>query len=196
MHDASEQSEGGRDRPAPRWLWLVRLGALVIVLLALAGLVRRLGGGELTVDAVRTAIADAGAFGLAVYVVSFVAALVAFIPPIVFVGLAAVVWGPWLGLLIGWWTGVLAVQVVFHLSRAVGGQLPPPGRPALERLLARLRERPVVSVVLIRLIFRLGPVVTATLALSPLRALHHAAGTAAGLFPWMVVGVFFIDALV
>jgi uncharacterized membrane protein YdjX (TVP38/TMEM64 family) len=168
---------------APRRRTRLRLAVLVgsIVLLWVighqSGLLERLDAAE-----VRRIVRDAGALGFVVYVAMFAAGTMVQAPGWLFVAAACLAWGRGLGFLAAWVGALVAVSAQFAIARNVGGSaLVGLRHPLARRLLARLDEHPFRVMLILRLIFWVGPPVNYALALSGVRYRTFLAAAALGL---------------
>ncbi|MFT7581952.1 MAG: putative membrane protein YdjX (TVP38/TMEM64 family) [Myxococcota bacterium] len=149
-------------------------------------------------ESLRATISGAGVWAILLYCLLFTVGTLFFVPGIglVFVTTAAYAWGDWPGVVIAELGALCAVSVAFGIGRTVGGRfLVLLDRPFVRRILGWLDRDPAVGVFFIRLVFRLSPVASYLLASTQLRVRDHLLGSAIGLFPWMVLGVFVLDGL-
>jgi uncharacterized membrane protein YdjX (TVP38/TMEM64 family) len=164
-------------------LWLIRLGLLVLLLVALVALASVTGVGDLLAPArLQQAVAEAGLWGFGVFVICFCVGQLLQVPGVVFILVARAAWGPLLGFANAYVGALVAAAVVFLLVRAAGGT--PLGGltwgPA-RRVLSGLERRPVLTVASLRAVMLLSPPLNYALALSPVRQAHHLIGSALGL---------------
>ncbi|MDF1562324.1 MAG: VTT domain-containing protein [Deltaproteobacteria bacterium] len=176
----------------------LRLGGLllfvaVVVVIGLSPKVRA----QFEAENLRTIIEAAGAWGFLLYIVAFLVGLVLYIPGIVFVGVGVFAWGPWVGIALGYGTGVLGVTAHFSLLRLIGGSPLAAGAPGrrwywVQRVLDDLEAHPVRSVAILRVIGFMSPPLNTALALTGLKARDHFLGTALGLvFPVIIAAGLF-----
>jgi uncharacterized membrane protein YdjX (TVP38/TMEM64 family) len=148
----------------------------------------------LTRDNVHGAVQRAGAWGIVLYVVLFAVAELLHVPGVVLVAAGILAFGPALGFLVSFGAALVSVTVSFLVVRAVGG-VPPTERIRwawARRVLDHLEERPVRSVILLRLVFWMFPPLNYALALSPLRLRDYLVGSALGLLvPLAVMAALF-----
>lgn len=162
---------------------IVRLGLLAAVLIALV-VVRHTTafGASLSTAHLRAVVQRAGVAGVGVFVAAFAAGELLHVPGLVFVGTAVLAWGRVAGGALAYGGALVAVSVAFAVVRAIGGQ--PLGelrQPWLRSILARLEERPIRTIALLRLVLWLAPAITYALALSRVRYRDYAVGSAIGL---------------
>lgn len=167
----------------------IRLGALFVVLVALFGVGWALGLDEyLDRERIRTLVESWGVFGPLAFVVLFAVGELAHVPGWVFVGAGIVVWGPFVGGLLGFVGANVSVSFAFLLVRTIGGKaFDSIERPFVRRLLARLDEYPVLVVAALRSVLFALPALNYGLALTRIRFRDYALGSALGLIPPMIV---------
>jgi uncharacterized membrane protein YdjX (TVP38/TMEM64 family) len=163
-----------------RW-W--RLALLALLVLGLFVVARATGFNELLSAArVRAVTNAAGAWGPILFVVVFCVGELVHVPGVVFVAAAVLVYGRVGGGALSFVGAVAAVSVSFVVVRAVGGKpLAAIRWPLARRLLSRLDERPVLTVLLLRLLLWMAPQLNYALALSSIRFRSYFVGTALGL---------------
>merc|ERR1712100_490959 len=159
---------------------LLFLGAVAGV----AALIAKKGLPDIDPVKVHTAIDDAGYLGIVVYIVGF--------------GLAEVLcWGHLRGWIMALIMAPLSCSVSFLVVRRIGGQALANVEWAwVQRLMSKLDEFPVKTVVVLRLIFFMAPAVNYMLALSSVNFKNFLVGTWIGLAVPLTVAVFFIDHLI
>jgi len=162
---------------------IIRLALLAAVALGL--LVLRFTtsfGSSLSTARIRDLVQHAGAAGVAVFLVAFSVGELLHVPGLVFVAAAVLAWGRVAGGAAAYLGALVAVSIVFAVVRGVGGQ--PLGeirQPRLRALLARLEQRPITTVAVLRLFLWLAPALNYALALSTVRYRDYVAGSAIGL---------------
>ena len=144
-----------------------------------------------------TAIENAGYMGIVVYVIGFGLAELLHLPGLVFITAGVLCWGH----LRGWAMAVimapLSCSVSFMVVRRIGGQaLANVEWTWVQRLMSKLDEFPVKTVVVLRLLFFMAPAVNYMLALSSVNFKNFLVGTVVGLAVPLTVAVFFIDHLI
>jgi uncharacterized membrane protein YdjX (TVP38/TMEM64 family) len=162
---------------------VVRLCLLAAVLIALV-VVRYTTavGASLSTAHLRATVQHAGIAGVGVFMAAFAAGELLHVPGLVFVGAAVLAWGRLGGGALAYVGALVAISVAFAVVRGIGGQ--PLGelrQPRLRAILARLEERPIRTIALLRLILWLAPAITYALALSRVRYRDYAVGSAIGL---------------
>lgn len=184
-----------------RLRWTIRL-ALVLALLLLLGAIGRASGVRrlLRVTVLRERIGGLGAaaqlLGVCAFVCAFCVGELLQVPAPIFIMIAAVTWGRWLGALVAH-VGALAAVVTSLLAvRLVGGERLGSRVPSrrLQRMLAELEHAPVRGVALIWACCWVVPYINYALALSPVTLREYVLGSALGLAPWTCGLAFAFDA--
>jgi len=200
LNEASTSGEGGapdapplpeKKKPGVNWL---RIGLLVALTAGLwifgkqSGLID-----DFDVERVREMVRDAGVLGVIVYIGIFALGELVHIPGIVFVAAGLLSWGKVLGFPISLLASVVSVSVSFVVVRVVGGRaLASLNRPLFKRVLDRLDQRPIRTVVVLRLLLFLAPPLNYALAMTNLRFRDYVIGSAIGLvLPLLGVALLF-----
>jgi uncharacterized membrane protein YdjX (TVP38/TMEM64 family) len=163
-----------------RVLRLVILGVVLVALLLVAHLTGLTA--SFSQARVRTLIQSTGKWGMLLFIAAFAIGELLHIPGLVFVGAAVVAFGRVRGGILSYAGAVVSISVTFAFIRAVGGQ--PLGtirNQRVQALLARLDQRPILTVALLRLITWLTPAINYGLALSSVRFRDYFIGSAVGL---------------
>ncbi len=143
---------------------------------------------------VREQIQAAGVWGVALYLVIFAAGELLHVPGMVFVAAGILAYGRVWGFGVAYLGSLVSVSASFLLVRLVGGRaLRAIDKPFIKRMLDRLQERPVRTVIVLRLILWLAPPLNYALALTELRFRDHLLGSALGLLPVLLAATFFFD---
>jgi uncharacterized membrane protein YdjX (TVP38/TMEM64 family) len=177
---------------------LVRLSVLAAILLALLAVAHLTGfSARFSRAGVRALVEQSGAWGVALFALLFAAGALLYVPGVLFVAVSVLMWGRLQGGLVSYAGALLAALLSFALVRFVGGRpFAEVRNPRVRAVLARLEERPVLGVALLRTFFMAAPLVNYALALSPVGAGSYLVGTAIGLVPSIAVttaffGIFF-----
>ena len=188
MTEASPSSPGRRSR-------LLRLGGLALVLAGLyagahyTGLTQ-----DLDAEKIRTIVQGAGPLGWIVYIGVFAAGTLGQLPGFIFVAAASLIYGRFLGFFLALTAAFVSVCVSFLVVRAVGGRaLTEFDNKLLTKMLTRLDERPVVTVILLRLVFMISPPLNYALGLSNIGFRDYAVASAIGLIPPILGMTIFFD---
>jgi len=115
------------------------------------------------------------------------------LPTLAFLVAGRVAFGPWLGLVLGYGGGVVAVWIPFVAARALRRQPAEPWHPRnrwLGRAYDQLDRHPIRAVMALRLLLWFNQPLSYALALTRLRLRDYAAGCALGLAPIATAAVF------
>ncbi len=161
----------------------MRLGVLAVVIVVSVVVAHATGATEyLSREHVRALIAGLGPFGVLAFVGLFIVGELAHVPGFVFIGAAILAYGRLEGGVLGYFGALAAVAVAFVVVRAIGGPaLAAIERPFLRRILARVDERPVLAVAVLRTVLIMTPALTYALALTRVRFRDYMLGSALGL---------------
>jgi MYXO-CTERM domain-containing protein len=172
----------------PSWLrrsrpLLFRVGVFATVLGAAWLVAWRTGAlASMSVERLRAAVAAAGPLGYLLYVAAFVVGELVYIPAILFIGIAAALWGKALAFGLAFTSGVLSATAGFYVGRAVSVGLSEPP-PWLMKLEARLATHGIRTVTYLRILFWLAPWLNMGLGLTRVRFRDYIIGTALGVLP-------------
>ena len=167
-------------------MWLRIL--LVVLLVGSAVLAWATGLHEqLEVERLRELLARAGLWGPLLFVLLFGLEGIG-VPGILFMVTAIALWPPWIAFLLNWLGAITAGMVGFAYARYVGREWVAERLPArMRRFEARVVERSVQTVILVRLLFFLAPPAHWALGLSPVRFRPFVVGSAIGFVPGMLL---------
>ena len=174
---------------------------LILIVVCIAALIAagRLTGAHqyLTPEHVRGIVQDAGIWGYILFIVIFSLGELLHVFGLIFVAAGVYAFGRTTGLVLGIIGGITAVCVSFLVMRTVGGRaFTRIDRPWVRRVLKQLDTRPVLTVIVLRLVLILHPSLNYLLALSSIRFRDYLIGSAIGLVPPISLFVFFFDRLV
>lgn len=188
-------SEGARTHDDRRRI--LRLVALGLLLAGIWLVADRTGLREsLRTEGIRQLMDEAGALGMVSYLLAFAVGQLAQLPGVAFVLAARVAYGPVVGFLLGYAGALAAVSLSFFVVRGIGGRALSGTRwKWVRRVLARLDDRPVLTIALLRTVFALSPPLSYALAMSATRFRHYLAGSAIGLLTPIAVWVLLSDCL-
>lgn len=183
-------------RTRPRALY--RLLLLAAILAGLYAAAKATGVTDrLDAAAVRELVESAGPLGVVVFVVAFTLGELVQVPGMIFVGAAVLAYGRGTGFLISLLAAVISVSVSFAIVRGVGGRaLEAVERPFIRKMLARLDQRPITTVIVLRTVLWIAPPLNYALALSGIRFRDYLVGSALGLALPILVASFSFEALV
>ena len=174
--------------PGPSWLrrsrpLLFRVGTFAVVLGAVWLVAWRTGAlTNVSVERLRASVAAAGPLGYLLYVAAFVLGELVYIPAILFIGIAAALWGKALAFGLAFVSGVLSATAGFYVGRLVGAGLREVP-PWLLKLDARLATQGIRTVTYLRILFWLAPWLNMGLGLTRVRFREYLAGTMLGVLP-------------
>ncbi len=144
--------------------------------------------------ALRRSIAAAGAWGYLLYVVLFILGELIHIFGLIFVAAGVYVWGQKTGFLLAMIGGTASVCVSFLLVRAIGGKaFAGIQKPWVQRVLLKLNQKPIRSVIVLRTFLLLHPSLNYLLALTNIRFRDYAIGSVMGLVTPIALFVLFFD---
>lgn len=187
---AVEQAIGGEvPSPAKQKAAFVRLGLLLVffVVVLIAGYAAGLSE-YLDADRIRALVEPAGAWGFLIFLGLFAAGTTAHVPSWAFIGVATLLWGVVVGAIVSYVSALVTISIAFIVVRKVGGQaLSAVQRPWMQKVLGRLRDRPILTVAFLRVLpLFLTPGVSYALALTPIRYRDFLIGSALGIVPGIV----------
>ena len=169
--------------------WL-RLSLLAVFLVGVYTIGRMTGlTSELTVDGIRESMRQAGVAGFFVFIATFCVGQLLYIPGFVFVMVAGLAYGPLWGAIASLIAANISVAVSFWIVRTIGGQPLKDMRinkPFLQKPLDHLEDRPVRSMIVIRLFLWAIPPVNYTLAMSGVSFRDYMIAAAIGMTPAFV----------
>jgi uncharacterized membrane protein YdjX (TVP38/TMEM64 family) len=177
---------------------LIRIGILAGVTIAIF-VALKLSGALDDFDArrVRGHVEAAGIWGALLYVVMFSAGELIHIPGMVFVAAGIMAYGRTVGFGLALAGSLCSVVVSFVLVRAIGGKaLAEIERPWMKRIMAKLDQRPILTVVVLRSVLWLAPALNYALALSSIRFRDYLIGSAIGLLVPILAASFVFDWLI
>jgi uncharacterized membrane protein YdjX (TVP38/TMEM64 family) len=192
---AAEASDDHNPEPKDRKkLWL-RVGALAVFLGGTYLIAWATGAQEyFTLEKVRHLVEVCGWGGWLAFLGIFCVGELIHIPGMVFVAAGILAFGKVLGGPLSFAGAVLSVSVSFVVVRGVGGkpltQLP---WAFARKVMARLEDRPIRTVFLLRLLFFMAPPLNYALALSGVKFRDYFIGSALGLIAPMIVMVLAFD---
>jgi uncharacterized membrane protein YdjX (TVP38/TMEM64 family) len=168
---------------------LIRLG-IFFALVGVIWLVGHLSGATdgITPVTLRDGLLGAGAAGMLAYVVSFALGNLIQLPGSIFLLGALLTYGPLQGSAVALVGALVAMSASFLFARAVGGQVEvPASRPRVKRVMSHLEDRPVRTMILLRLFLWTSPPLNYALALSTVRYPQYILAAAIGMVPPIVL---------
>ena len=162
---------------------LIRIGILVLVTVAIFAALKLSGAlDDFDAERVRSTVESAGPWGVLLFVVLFAVGELIHIPGMVFVAAGIMAYGRPIGFVVSLTAAVCSVAVSFLLVRAIGGKaLAEIERPFVKRMMAKLEDRPIVTVFALRSVLWMAPALNYALALSSVRFRDYLIGSALGL---------------
>lgn len=153
-----------------RLKWL-RIGSLLLFFAVAWWLGLRTGlADKLNAEDLRATVLGAGAWGFVLFVALFCAGLFIQIPGIVFVTGAVLIYGYWLGMIVSFGGGLVAISVSFVVARLIGGDpLANLKSKRAQGVLSRLQTKPIRTMALLRIFMQMSPALNVALALSGVR---------------------------
>lgn len=149
---------------------------------------------DLDAEKIQSAVHAAGPWGVLLYVVVFAVGELIHIPGLVFVAAGILAYGGHTGFFVGLLGAVCSVTLSFVLVRAIGGKvLSEIERPFVKKMMAHLDERPVKTVLVLRSILWLAPVLNYGLAMSSIRFRDYLVGSALGLVAPVLAAAFLFE---
>ncbi len=156
------------------------VGAVALIALGV-GIAR---SGWLDSGGISGVLAELGCWAAPAFLLAFVVGGVVQVPGLVFVVAARLAFGPTWGFIAAYVGAILAATAGFLLVRAIRGRDERPAKlPSAwaQRMLERVKSRPVATVALLRLVFFMSPPLNMGLGFSSIRTHHYLVGTAIGL---------------
>ena len=166
-----------------------RLAALALLILAAWGIGLATGiSDQLNKEDLRSLVLGAGPWGLLLFLTLYCFGIFIYIPGIAFVAGAVLIYGFWLGMVIAFFGGLLAISTSFVISRKVGGSpLVEVRSPKMRWLLSRLHQRPILCIAGLRVFMQTSPALNTVLALSGVSYRDYFVGAVLGM--WVPVAV-------
>jgi uncharacterized membrane protein YdjX (TVP38/TMEM64 family) len=172
--------------PQPRFARAVRRAVLAILVLAfVAGAIVLWQTGVATPANVRDWLDSLGPAAPVLFVIAFVLGAFIGLPGMAFVVGGRLAFGPYLGMVLGYTGGMLAVIVPFVAARRLRKRGPPwrPKRRLLARAFDQLSTHPFRAVLVLRLVLWFNPPLSYALAFSPISLRTYVAACAVALVP-------------
>jgi uncharacterized membrane protein YdjX (TVP38/TMEM64 family) len=160
-----------------------RLALLGVIMVSLALLAKFTPlGNYLSFTYLSDTLQGAGAIGVVIFLVAFVAGALMNLPAFLFTITALLVYGYGWGYIIAGVGSFLAAITHFQVVRTIGGQaLTEIKMPLMRRIMANFNTHPLRTVIILRLLFFVSPPVNYLLALSNVRQRDFILGTILGL---------------
>ncbi len=123
-------------------------------------------------------IQNTGSFGLVIFTVVYIIGTLMNVPGMIFLFILFLVYDDVTGLAVGYISTLLSMIAHFKFTRMIAGE--PLGeikQPFIKKQLDNLLEKPLRTVIVLRLILFISPPVNYALALSPVRNKHFLLGS-------------------
>jgi uncharacterized membrane protein YdjX (TVP38/TMEM64 family) len=195
--DAVASDPGPDDASRPNRKKLYRLVAVAALLGGLFVIAKTTGvTDQVTVENMRGWMADAGGWGVLLFVVIFLVGELMQVPGLIFVAAAVLSYGRFWGGGLSYITAVLSVCFSFVVVRTVGGKALGEIKQAwVRKALAKLDTHPIKTVAVLRTVLIMSPPLNYALALTNMKFRDYLIGSAVGLVPPILVFVIFFDQL-
>jgi len=167
----------------------IRLAIILVVVLALIIISKVTPVGEwFNLDSVTSTIKGTGLWGMLVFTGLFVLGSFMQIPAMLFVLAAILVYGQSEGTLLGYIAAVIAMTVNFLFIRMAGGNaLKEIGSTRIQKILLKLEEKPVETIVILRLLLWASPVLNYVLAMTKVKSQDYIVGSTIGIIIPIVI---------
>jgi uncharacterized membrane protein YdjX (TVP38/TMEM64 family) len=189
--DAAAPAEAERAGLSPKTR-LILVGLLLAALFVIAkvtGITE-----HVTVASLREWMAAAGAWGVVLFVVVFLVGELLQVPGLIFVAAAVLSYGQVEGGVLSYLTAILSVGFSFVVVRTVGGKaLGGLDKPWIQKVLARLDDRPIATIAILRVVLIMSPPLNYALALTRVKLSTYMIGSAIGLIPPILAFVVFFE---
>lgn len=146
-------------------------------------------GDWLEPDRLEKLVRESGFWGIFIFFGIFLLGTLMNLPGAIFLIFAVVIYGYWLGTILSYITALLAAWLNFEFARAIGGKaLSDIKNKKLKKILAQVDDKPIRTVVLLRCILLLSPLINYTLALTDIRRSKFIIGNVIGmLIPFAII---------
>jgi uncharacterized membrane protein YdjX (TVP38/TMEM64 family) len=148
-----------------------------------------------SVEGLRARMDGAGAAGVVIFIGLFTLAAVTGIPGMPFVLASMLSYAPLPAAVIAWVGAMLFASAGFGVARWAGGShaSSKTQNKIMRRILSIVETRPLLCVIVLRLVFFLGPPVAYGLALTKMPFRTYLFGTALGILPLLTLMTFSLD---
>ncbi|MFK7796719.1 MAG: TVP38/TMEM64 family protein [Aureispira sp.] len=154
-------------------------------------------GTWLSLENLQYMVAQAGVWGFVVFVGMFLASAVLNVPGTPFLLLGILLFGYWEGALLAYIGTCIGAWVTFTIGRKVGGQaLSDVTNPTIRNLLAEAETRPIRTLIVLRILVQLSPIVGYTLALTNIKERQYLVGNLIGILLPIIglsLGMYFFE---
>ena len=127
-------------------------------------------------------VREACIFGMFIFVILFCIGLLLYIPGLIFIFFATLLYGPVNGMIISYIASFIGVTINFYVVRLIGGQaLKEIKNPFIKKMLDKIDERPILTIFLVRLVMWMAPLLNTVLALSKIKPSQYHLGNLVGI---------------
>lgn len=170
-------------KPPKRKSGLVRLVGLVLFLVCSVLLVKYTPVGDwISLENLQYMVAQTGFWGVLIFIGIFVASAVLNVPGTAFLILAILLFGYWQGAAFAYIGAMLGAWATFILGRTLGGKaLTEIENKTVKKLLSNVEDRPIRTLILLRILVQFSPLVGYTLALTNIKQRHYMLGNMIGI---------------
>jgi uncharacterized membrane protein YdjX (TVP38/TMEM64 family) len=177
---------------------MLRLAALLAFLILCIVLVKYTPIGTwISLENMQHMVAKTGVWGVFIFIGIFVVSAILNVPGTPFLLLAILLFGYWQGALFAYIGTSLGAWATFYIGRKVGGMaLSEITNPTVRNLLAEVETKPIRTLIVLRILVQLSPIVGYTLALTGIKARQYIVGNLIGiLIPVVVlsIGMYFFE---
>ncbi len=160
----------------------LRILLLVIVTIALMVIAKLIFGDTLTYHNLQGMLHDAGIWGVGIFLAVCMVSSLLHIPAFVLLCICFLIYSGWMGVLVGIAAAFVIFTTHFFFARLIGGNaLANVKHPYLIKKLNSLDHQPVKSIMLLRLVFFMAPILNFTLGLSSIRFSDFIIGSLLGI---------------
>lgn len=175
-----------------------RLGGMLLFLVVSVVLVKyTVIGTWLSLENMQYMVEQTGLWGVLIFIVIFVAAAVMNVPGTAFLLLSIMLFGYLEGAIFTYIGALLGAWVTFVLGRTMGGKaLTEIQNPTVKNLLLEAEERPIRTLIVLRILVQFSPLVGYTLALTNIKQRHYMIGNVIGILIPTVglsIGMYFFE---
>ena len=154
-------------------------------------------GEWLSLEAMQEMVERTGMWGVFIFIGIFVAAAIMNIPGTAFLLLSIMLFGYWQGALLTYIGALLGAWATFAVGRTVGGKaLTEIKNPTVKNLLLEAEERPIRTLIVLRILVQFSPLVGYTLALTNIKQRHYLLGNVIGILIPTIgisIGMYFFE---
>ncbi|MCH2042828.1 MAG: VTT domain-containing protein [Saprospiraceae bacterium] len=169
---------------------LLRVLILGIIVLGLAALYKfTVVGDWLQPERLEKLVREAGIWGVFIFFGIFLLGTLMNLPGAIFLIFSVIIYGYWMGTILSYFTALLAAWLNFEFARAIGGKaLSDLKNKRLRKILAQVDSKPIRTIIILRLILLLSPLINYALALTSIRRSKFIIGNAVGmLIPFAII---------